>query len=100
MIGINPEEVILPDDNGVDYPDGEWADGWKERCGEGLFEKNRKYIVNIKGYGDVECVWNGYDFYPNEINKGKCIEGIRISGIVIGYPLNNEFTINSVREWK
>jgi hypothetical protein len=29
---MKPQEP-LPDDNGVEYPDGPWAEGWEKRCG-------------------------------------------------------------------
>lgn len=82
MIGIGIEEL------------------WHIPSEGGLFEKGRKYILDIEGYGDVECVWDGEDFYPNENINAKYIQDLRISGIVIGCPLNGEFTINSVRQNK
>lgn len=41
---------------GVDYPDGEWAEGWKERCGEKGFE-----------VGDKVCYQPDYSKWENGI---------------------------------
>ena len=93
----------MNDDNGQDYPDGPWADGWDERFSEFLIkdlkmlEKDRIYIVNTEEHGDIESVWDGEDFYPNENIDANCSEGIVISGAVIGDPFNNKFKIKSIR---
>ena len=116
-IGVLGNMILKPEDNGVDYPDGEWADGWKERSDEGsvfsslkhcvfdpfnlkelkMLEKNRIYIVRTEEYGNIESVWDGEDFYPNENINAKFIEDLVISGVVIGDPFNNKFKILSIR---
>ena len=88
----------MTDDNGVDYPDGKWSKGWKQRCGEDIMlEKNKIYIVETEEYGDIESVWDGEDFYPNENIEANHFQGIVIGGVVIGDPFNNKFKIRSIR---
>jgi hypothetical protein len=44
FFSVTAAGVALLDDNGEDYPDGPWADGWEQRCGEDEVERARRLV--------------------------------------------------------
>lgn len=81
------EVTTLTCSDGVNFPDVEWSTYWDERCGKmpPLFEVDKLYIVEIHGYGFIECVWDGDIFIPTlETDLVPC----------------SEWVINSIKEAK
>lgn len=83
-------------DNGEDFGDGPWAEGWDYRCGR-TFKDTSVYILVVEDNNNnrneyVGCTWNGTDFCPIKI--------LFIGDIIIkkGEAINNRVNILSIRE--
>ena len=62
MYNVNEENY----DDGVDFADGDWSDGWHERCGNTLFKEKSIYALTFMEFRDKEfiCIFKDGDFSP------------------------------------